>query len=87
MPYIKKEDRGQYNGYIKNISNMVNKLPKDAKSGHLNYIITKLLHMTIPIRYNDYNNLIGMLECAKMELYRRKIAPYEDIKIEQNGDV
>jgi hypothetical protein len=31
--------------------------------------------------------VIGALENCKMELYRRKIAPYEDIKIEENGDV
>ena len=28
-----------------------------------------------------------MLECAKLELYRRVAAPYEDEKIDQNGDV
>jgi len=29
----------------------------------------------------------GVLECAKLELYRRIAAPYEDTKIEENGDV
>lgn len=87
MPYIEEKDRGQYNGYIKDLANILTKLPKEALSGHLNYIITKLLHMTLPKRYNDFNSLIGMLECCKIELYRRKIAPYEDIKIESNGDV
>ena len=87
MPYIKVEDRRKYNGYIAVLANMVNRLDKDSKSGNLNYIITKLIHMTEPKRYNDYNSLIGMLECAKLELYRRKIAPYEDIKIKENSDV
>jgi len=27
------------------------------------------------------------MECAKMEIYRRLVAPYEDRKIVQNGDV
>ena len=31
--------------------------------------------------------LIGVLECAKLELYRRVAAPYEDDKIDENGDV
>jgi hypothetical protein len=31
--------------------------------------------------------LIGMLECAKLELYRRSVANYEDEKILENGDV
>ena len=87
MPYIKREDRGQYNGYIRNITNIINRLPKNAKSGHLNYVITKLIHMTNPARYDDFNSLIGMLECAKLELYRRKFSPYEDLKIKENGDV
>ena len=87
MPYIKEKDRGQYNGYIKNITNIINRLPKDTKSGHLNYVITKLIHMTGPVRYNDFNSLIGMLECAKLELYRRKVSPYEDEKIIENSDV
>ena len=31
--------------------------------------------------------MVGVLECAKLELYRRMAAPYEDEKIEDNGDV
>jgi len=31
--------------------------------------------------------VIGVLESVKMELYRRKIADYEDEKCEENGDV
>jgi len=39
------------------------------------------------MKYDDYNTLIGVLENIKLELYRRKIIPYEDIKIKENGDV
>lgn len=87
MPYIKKEDRGNYNTYIRELANALNRLDKNALSGHLNYIITKLIVMTQPKRYNDYNRLIGVIECVKQELYRRKIVPYEDLKIEENSDV
>ena len=31
--------------------------------------------------------VIGALECAKLELYRRIAAPYEDTKIQENGEV
>jgi hypothetical protein len=41
----------------------------------------------LPLSYADYNSIIGVLECAKLEIYRRTAAPYEDEKIEQNGDV
>lgn len=87
MPYIKEKYRARYNGYIRNISNMINRLPKDDRSGHLNYVITKLLHLTNPERYNDYNTLIGVLESAKIEFYRRKMAVYEEEKIVENGDI
>ena len=58
--------------------------------GELNYQITRLL-----IDYLDYNNLcyqtindiMGALEGAKVEFYRRVAIPYEDEKIKENGDV
>lgn len=87
MPYIKPKDRGWYNGYIKYITNIINRMPKSDKSGHLNYIITKILLNSKPKRYDDYNTLIGVLECAKLELYRRQIAVYEDEKIVENGEI
>jgi hypothetical protein len=37
--------------------------------------------------YALLNELIGVLECAKLELYRRVASPYEDEKIQSNGDV
>lgn len=58
--------------------------------GDLNYKITKLCdyYLTLNgLNYSRINEVIGALECAKLELYRRVAAPYEDIKIEQNGDV
>ena len=38
-------------------------------------------------RYAHLNEAIGVLECAKLELYRRVAAPYEDEKIAESGDV
>ena len=35
------------------------------------------------MRYQNVNAIIGALECAKLELYRRLIAPYEDTKVEK----
>ena len=37
--------------------------------------------------YSRYNAAMGVLACAQQELYRRLIAPYEDQKILENGDV
>ena len=38
-------------------------------------------------RYRDFNAAIGVLECAKLELYRRAAATYEDAKLAEHGDV
>ena len=59
-------------------------------SGELNYCITQLL-----LDYWDFhgpsyqiiNDIIGALEGAKLEFYRRVAGPYEDTKIKQNGDI
>ena len=37
--------------------------------------------------YADYAEVLAALEAAKLEFYRRHVAPYEDKKIKENGDV
>lgn len=80
MPYIKQEQRDEIQFSI---------APKDA--GEFNYLITELaiqfLHRNGKPRYQDMNDIIGALEGCKLELYRRLVAPYEDQKIYENGDV
>ncbi len=62
----------------------------------MNYAITKLIHNTLLYgldttqgrpRYAEYNAAIGALECAKQELYCRRVGPYEDMMRGRNGDV
>lgn len=89
-PYITKEQRVRLHAdYRDNI-------PKDA--GELNYKITieiqgYLEHkigntpMQLEPNYSDYNEIIGVLECVKQELYRRVIGKYEDKKCKENGEV
>lgn len=59
--------------------------------GELNYVITTLIRDWIlhqnEASYTHLNAAIGVLECAKQELYRRLAAPYEDRAKERNGDV
>jgi len=84
MPYIKQEDRAHYDIGL-------DELPSITGPGDLNYCITRLVQKFLTSagtpRYTDYNAAVGALECAKLELYRRMIAPYEDVKIKENGDV
>jgi len=79
MPYINKTRRA-------NIS--LGAQPENA--GELNYQLTTMCIDYLTLngeRYQIYNDIIGALEGAKLELYARKVRPYEDTKIEENGDV
>lgn len=60
-----------------------------CNAGELNYRITSLVleYLGENPGYKSYNEAIGALECAKLELYRRSIVPYENRKIIQNGDL
>ena len=82
MPYIEQEDRAFLCKLMFNILQF-----DKLTAGDLNYCITKLLLAQEPKRYEDYNRLIGVLECVKLEFYRRAVALYEDMKIKENGDV
>ena len=58
--------------------------------GVLNYTITRLLSGVLDFnkpRYTKFNTALGVLEGVKLELYRRRVAPYEESKILENGDV
>ena len=37
-------------------------------------------------RYQDLNDILGALNGANIEFYRRVVAPYENDKIDENGD-
>jgi hypothetical protein len=79
MPYIKQEVR-----------DIITDGGLPVNAGELNYTFTKIILSYIQLKsesYQTYNDIIGALEGAKLELYRRKIAPYENKKIQENGDV
>lgn len=82
MPYIQIGRKKELN--VQTVGQVV---PKDA--GELNYVITTILknYLYPHFNYQKCNDCMGALEGAKLELYRRVVAPYEDIKIKTNGDV
>ncbi len=89
MPYIPQEDRINID-YSLNLLKTHLGMDEDLPVGKLNYIISTLINHLLEIHGTTYtlgNNLVGVLECAKQELYRRILIPYEDAKIELNGDV
>jgi hypothetical protein len=77
MPYVKQEDRLR----------LLDDLPRTP--GELNYEITLLIskYWDYTGNYQGINDIVGALEGAKLEFYRRVAAPYEDKKIAENGDV
>jgi len=87
MPYIKKEDRPKYERALGELIGILKARPVDQIDGELNYIITRILKESYPLRYFNLNRAMGVLECCKLEFYRRVAAPYEDTKIKDNGDV
>lgn len=87
MPYIKKDAREKWQAVIKNVAEKLKELPVDKLDGELNYLITSILTRAYSPGYFNYNRAIGLLECIKQEFYRRFVAPYEDEKKEENGDV
>ncbi len=59
-------------------------------SGELNYKLTMTVKEYLDAHglcYQTINDIVGALEGAKLEFYRRVAAPYENDKIESNGDV
>lgn len=84
MPYVTPEARRRLDA---------GGVPDNA--GELNYALTRLVDAYLArrseeagrIRYAHLNEAIGVLECAKLELYRRVAAPYEDEKRRESGDV
>lgn len=58
--------------------------------GELNYCITQVIKSYMKghvLNYQMINDINGAVEGAKLEFYRRVAAPYEDKKIQDNGDV
>ena len=85
MPYITQEERDKIDPLLEPLLNSeLLYMP-----GNLNYIISRVIHEYIShgICYSILNGAIGVLECAKLELYRIICAPYEDKKRTINGTI
>lgn len=83
MPYITSTLR---KGHKSSLEALEESPPYSA--GELNYLfssISKIYLKTLGVSYGNINDIIGALEACKLELYRRTVAEYEDLKIEENG--
>lgn len=86
MPYIL--DAHKIDVHTDLLEQGVDFVPENA--GELNYIASELINNYLRQRgmsYATINEMIGALECCKLELYRMIAAPYEEIKMRENGAV
>lgn len=88
MPYIVQERRQELDLKLKELFN------ENLTVGELNYVISRILKNLVEQKkhikqfsYQFCNDIIGVLECAKIEFYTRVVTPYEDLKRKENGDL
>lgn len=80
MPYIAPEDRSDLEPHS----------TREAMTpGELNFQISSLCdgYLAGNLDYQAINDVQGALACVMHEVYRRLAAPYEDQKLELNGDM
>lgn len=92
MPYISKVSRKKIDPTIQSLIETLKEFPNDEIEGVLNYSFSRILASTLENqegkwRYKWINRAIGVLECIKLEFYRRIAAPYENIAIKSNSDI
>ena len=94
MPYVSPKTREVLDVYVDTLRMFI------WRKGEYNYVITRLMHDFI-IRYeasyqrsdkrgpcyDAFNDAVGILECAKAELLRAVVGPYEQKKKEVNGNI
>ena len=81
MPYVGKQSRERL---------LADNGPIPETVGELNYMISMLCLRFIKTQepgYGAINDVVGALEGAKLEFYRRYASPYEDWKAAENGDI
>jgi hypothetical protein len=85
MPYIAPENRQDFS----QIKELLEIYPIET-AGEIQYLIALIIKEFMsdkPKRYATMNEVMGALNGANLEFYRRHVAPYEDECIERNGDI
>jgi len=84
MPYIKRERRSLFDSHLEACASQI------LNEGDFNYCIYKMASLLIEGIGGNYQNLSmcsSAMEHAKLEWYRKRVAPYEEKKIAENGDI
>ena len=85
MPYVLQDpNRNALDPHLSALSEQI------KNEGDLNYVVTRLSLQLLLRKGLNYANLdagMGMFLCCLLEMYTRIGRMYEDLKIQQNGDV
>jgi hypothetical protein len=86
MPYITKNQREFYSPFL---GVLRDRLIDNPNPGEINYCLSSVIWSIFEDNksYATANMLLGVLEAVKQEFYRRQVAPYEDAKQQENGDL
>ncbi len=87
MPYIKQEQRPKIDELVNPLIDHIKSLDLEDQDGSINYAVTEMIKHVYPEKYFHYNRALGVLSAIQLELYRHIIGPYEDKKIQENGDL
>jgi hypothetical protein len=96
MPYIDEEERKELDDAISNLANCIRDKkigldnPHDFSNylGRINYCFSRVIGQLMrEPSYKKIAMITGVLENIKQEFYRRVASPYEDKKINENGDI
>ena len=82
MPYIKPVKRPEFDPIV-----ALMKALRVKADGDLNYILFKFCKYHYPHSYNSLKNYCGELRQCATEIEREILAPYEEEKKKENGEI
>lgn len=93
MPYIKSDERSRIHqieyGDLQLPMGKIN-YEQIYNAGELQYAIAIMIKSYVErtgLCYQTCNDIMGALDGAQKEFYRKVVAPYEDKKIDENGGI
>lgn len=87
MPYIDQKARPKLDGLMDPLIDHIRSLPLEEQDGTLDYVLTRMLMSLYEPPFFNFNRALGVLTATALEYYRVVVAPYEEEKIEQFGEV
>jgi hypothetical protein len=86
MPYITPCQKDRLDPFL---DKLLDRIDLGLTPGELTYVLYKICKKWVLMskHYGRMALVEGILNCVGKELYRRIVAPYEDKKIKENGDV